>query len=138
MTALRKCGGCGLEATSEEELDLFKVNYGCKHNRENWCKDCRRKKDNPIAVKRHKENRIYKQLQAIERLGGCCSNCGLEATKDNYPVFDFHHTNKDEKDDTVSSLINRGRPLNIVLKEVDKCILLCANCHRLHHHINGY
>lgn len=46
-------------------------------------------------------------------------------------VYDFHHINPDEKDFQLSSGSTRG--LKACKEEVDKCLLLCANCHRIVH-----
>lgn len=57
----------------------------------------------------------------------CCSRCGI----DDYRVLDFHH--EGEKDKSVSNLLCRGYAWQRIQKEIDKCIPLCANCHRLEH-----
>ena len=50
-----------------------------------------------------------------------------------HQCLEFHHLNPSEKDLTVSTLINYGS-LNRVKKEISKCVLLCANCHRKVHY----
>ena len=42
---LRKCVKCGVEATTETELDLFINNHGSKHGKQNLCKDCKKQED---------------------------------------------------------------------------------------------
>ena len=44
-------------------------------------------------------------------------------------MLDFHHRNTKEKDIDVSTLIRKGNK-NKILKEVEKCDVLCSNCHR--------
>jgi len=66
-----------------------------------------------------------KRLKAIRFLGGCCEKCG----DDKWYHLDFHHTK--EKEAEVSILL-RSRWSKIE-KELSKCILLCANCHREYH-----
>ena len=48
-----------------------------------------------------------------------------------YPpcVMEYHHTKEDKKD-TVSRLLGR-RKWSVIQTEIDKCELLCANCHRI-------
>lgn len=66
-----------------------------------------------------------------------CSECGY----DKHPkALDFHHVSGEEKLFGISKFIN-GRQCNdenkkIVLEEIHKCIVLCANCHRIHHFMN--
>lgn len=64
----------------------------------------------------------------IECFGGVCEICRLQ-----FPscVFDFHHHG--EKSDPVSLLCASGS-LRRIAEEAIKCLLLCANCHRVHHH----
>ncbi len=58
-----------------------------------------------------------------------CTNCG-----ENHPaVLDFHHTDPKEKDSEVSHLVSIGNKSRI-LAEVAKCVVLCSNCHRIHHY----
>lgn len=45
--------------------------------------------------------------------------------------LDFHHLGN--KTDTVSDLSGKGVPWKKVLEEIQKCIILCANCHRKEH-----
>ena len=72
--------------------------------------------------KRRKETR----LKAIEHLGGKCSRCGYNK----YPeVLEFHHKNPSMKDFNVSSK-GHCRSWKRVQQEIEKCDLLCANCHR--------
>lgn len=63
----------------------------------------------------------YKQDKA------CCI-CG-----ENHPrCLDFHHTGTEKKDTNISRLISTGQCYK-VKKEVEKCIIVCANCHRKIH-----
>jgi hypothetical protein len=73
-----------------------------------------------------------RKIKYIRQLGGRCHSCGLELTENNYCVFDFHHTNPHEKEYmwTKLRLFSDSR----IQEELSKCILLCANCHRLAHH----
>ena len=57
----------------------------------------------------------------------CCRRCGT----DDYRLLDFHH--EGEKDNKVSALLHGGYAWQRIQKEIDKCIPLCANCHRLEH-----
>lgn len=45
-------------------------------------------------------------------------------------AMDFHHINSEEKELGVSELISRGAPWTGIVEEMNKCLLVCANCHR--------
>ena len=70
--------------------------------------------------------------ELIEYKNGKCSICGIEYNGENGAIFDFHHVNSEEKEFNPKRLINNGLTEK-ALKELDKCILVCSNCHRLLH-----
>ena len=72
--------------------------------------------------KRHKE-------QAIEYLGGACQRCGYDRCK---AALCFHHRDSTEKDWALNALLTSGS-WERIRKELDKCDLLCANCHLEEH-----
>ena len=69
--------------------------------------------------------KIMKQW-AVEYKGGKCQICGYNKCIE---ALELHHTNPAEKDFNLS---DRNIPLDweVIKKELDKCILVCANCHR--------
>lgn len=74
-----------------------------------------------------KVRRLKAKLKGIELLGGKCNRCGWSG-----PVagFDFHHPDPN-KEFNVGP--NANRAWESVKKEMMKCELLCALCHRLEH-----
>jgi len=62
---------------------------------------------------------------AREYKGGMCIICGYNKCQ---RALSFHHLNPKNKDFDLSS---RGltRSWERIKKEIDKCVLLCANCH---------
>lgn len=60
--------------------------------------------------------------KAVRYLGGCCVLCGYNRC---YNALHFHHLNPHEKDFNISSKSN-WYDIHI---EIDKCALVCANCH---------
>lgn len=66
---------------------------------------------------------------AIEYKGGCCQNCGYNKYSG---ALEFHHLNPEEKDFSLTAS-SPSRSFDRVKKELDKCILLCSNCHREEH-----
>ena len=76
-------------------------------------------------------NRFFKvkKLRAIRYKGGKCQKCGYDKC---ISALEFHHRDPNEKEFEWGRL--RGRKWEDVLKELDKCDLLCANCHREEHH----
>jgi hypothetical protein len=68
------------------------------------------------------------RAKAIEYKGGKCSQCGYNRCND---ALDFHHT--DGRKDFGLSQNGLTRSWERVKVELEKCILICANCHREEH-----
>jgi hypothetical protein len=63
----------------------------------------------------------------IDAMGGCCQTCGGVFPS---AAYDFHHIGK--KDAHPSALI-ANNSVERISQEIEKCVLLCANCHRIEH-----
>lgn len=88
------------------------------------CKKCR---VDAVFKKRKKNKELL-----VECKGGKCEICGYDKCID---ALEFHHTNPFEKEFGISN--GDIKSLDKLKKEADKCILVCANCHReLHHKLN--
>jgi len=113
------CPSCNEEKDISE---FYKKND--RKNGSSSCKTC----FNKYCVKRL----IQKKIDAIIYKGSKCVDCGIDYPKYPYVVFDFHHTNPSEKDFDWGKmrLVSKTK----MFEELDKCILLCSNCHRIKHH----
>ena len=89
-----------------------------KSNSSSYCKQC----TNYQTVLRQRN--LKKQM--IEYKGGKCERCGYDRY---YGALEFHHIDPDKKDFSLSHL-KRYSFNQIIIDELDKCILLCSNCHR--------
>ena len=63
---------------------------------------------------------------AVEYKGGRCEICGYSRCIE---ALEFHHKNSSGKDFSISEK-GYTRSWAKVKEEIDKCLLLCANCHR--------
>lgn len=74
----------------------------------------------------------YKK-ELLDRLGGKCKHCGIvPSLKWPLACFDFHHTENPQY--LISRLLHSRRSRQAEIdRELSKCIILCANCHRALH-----
>jgi 5-methylcytosine-specific restriction endonuclease McrA len=75
------------------------------------------------AVQKRRKNIRWK---AIVHKGGCCQMCGDDRCAE---ALEFHHLNSSRKDFGISGK-GYTRSWSKVLEELEKCVLLGANCHR--------
>lgn len=119
-----------------KSLDQFNKNRSKKDGLNTYCRKCMKsvwKKHydkNPKKYNvRSKSNRIklkeqFKNLKSVL----CCSICG-----ETHPAtLDFHHRNPNEKEINISNAA-RSYGEERLKKEIDKCDVLCSNCHRKLH-----
>lgn len=69
------------------------------------------------------------KVKLIEYKGGKCEKCGYGKC---IQALQFHHKNPKEKDFTISG---KSYSFDKMKVEVDKCMILCANCHIEEHHL---
>lgn len=96
-------------------------------------KEWRIKNKEYIKDKQRLDKRNRKE-EAIVYLGGRCHSCSGTF----HPaIFEFHHKDPSTKEgkDPSKCLSFSWKKLQ---QELDKCILVCANCHRLIHHEGSY
>ena len=65
------------------------------------------------------------KLRAIEYKGGECEVCGYNKY---VGALHFHHLDPNEKDFNIAYR-GHSRSWRTVKEELDKCIMVCANCH---------
>ena len=82
-----------------------------------YCKKC----TNEQAVERQQTMK----RQAVEYKGGRCEICGYNRY---IGALDFHHVNPDEKAFIIA--FAKSTTFEKIRPELDKCQLVCANCHR--------
>ena len=73
----------------------------------------------------HARRKKVRQM-AIDRKGGKCEICGYNRCID---ALEFHHNDLSDKKFGISEK-GYTRSWKEVEKELDKCIMICANCHR--------
>ena len=126
---MKKCIKC----KELKSLDSFHNYSRADDGKQTHCKACAymyQKKTYAVRNERQRDKRKENWEKVFEYFGGRkCSMCGIESE---YPIFDLHHTNPDEKDFNPSRLAHYR--WENMLKEVEKCALLCSNCHRIVHY----
>lgn len=95
-----------------------------KQKRQEWYE-----RNRIIQTEKQKQKKRQRKSDCINYLGGVCFNC---KSSFHPSVYEFHHRNPKEKDRDPSKLMLLK--WETIIKELDKCDLLCANCHRLVHH----
>jgi hypothetical protein len=76
--------------------------------------------------------RLLIKIKAIEYSGGECKLCGYKKCP---AALEFHHRDPTLKEFSWDRL--RGQSWASIVKELDKCDLLCSNCHRETHWIES-
>lgn len=88
---------------------------------------CSKKCSSKNAVQRR---RTEVKIKAVEYKGGKCIDCGYNRCIN---VLQFHHLNPKEKEFNISRN-GHSRSWDRVKAEIEKCVLLCANCHAERHY----
>ena len=101
----------------------------------------KKEKHKEYSAKHYQKNKIKikaktKQSKATERAKWYlykatlkCTNCGFS----HIAAMDFHHEDPRTKLGSVHEFVSNGQ-FAAAYKELKQCIVLCANCHRIHHH----
>ncbi len=118
----KKCIECGNEISGQKKM-YCSNNCKQKHH-------YKRVKEQTNTYHSQTERSLRRKIKLIEMLGGGCSACGY---KNNLAALEFHHEDPNLKDDKLDMRTLANRSWDFILKEVEKCKLLCSNCHREHH-----
>ena len=131
---MKICSMCNLEKNFSE----FNKKSG-KKNHQPYCRDCDNKKSREYyaANREHhikeiaKRNKKYKKeiddLIREMKLNTKCSDCNK---KYHWFQMDFDHV-RGKKDRPISEMVANKVGKDRILAEIDKCEIVCANCHRL-------
>lgn len=101
----------------EKPKSMFYTRSGRKvHSTQSVCRECSSKY---TLERQHKQKQ-----QCIDYKGGKCQICGYRTTNQ---ALQFHHLEPNEKEFAIGN--HHLKLFENVKNELDKCILLCANCH---------
>jgi len=133
------CIKCG----KEKEIKEFVKDIRYKKAHRNTCKKCANKSAltwmkknrtqwNKIARTNAFFRRQREKEYLINILGGKCEICGYNKC---FNSLDFHHKDSNKKEFKIADRRYLGiKNKNKTIKEVKKCMLVCANCHRELHY----
>jgi len=116
QTGNKTCPSCKLN----KDVSLFYLRKN-KTDLSSYCKQC-------FITRTLTKQKTFKNL-CVEYKGGSCINCGYNKY---VGALDFHHLDPSKKDFEISRLKSLKFDERIK-QELDKCVLLCSNCHREAH-----
>lgn len=128
---MKTCSKC-LSEKNESEFSVRNKNTGLLNV---WCRDCFREYDRSryladrerlIGLKKRLRKKKSAEFREFKESLSCLV-CG-ESTPE---CLDFHHVDG-EKYGNISTIVNRWS-VDRFKKELEKCVVLCANCHRKVH-----
>jgi len=112
--AEKLCSKCKTTKTK----DSFYIRYDTSCNKlSSWCKEC----NTQNVIKRQ---RVFKD-KCVEYKGGACTLCGYNKCPS---ALEFHHLDPSKKDFNMSRMRNKTFNKRAMI-ELDKCIIVCRNCH---------
>ena len=127
------CSNCKIEKSLDDFLWKNK-SKGHKHARCSVCyKEIRKKnyeKNKSYYLKKNVRLKKQNKEWYVEyKKNKSCVVCGESESV----CLDFHHLNGDDKDFLVSKMQYSTYSKETIMKEMEKCVILCSNCHRKVH-----
>lgn len=98
-------------------IEYNKIHY--LNNKQNYL-------TNNQSRKRQRRKEIYEFLREH------CKNGCVECGESDFRCLDFDHLDRTTKESSISSMVGSGLSLARIEKELAKCRIVCANCHRKH------
>lgn len=128
------CSKCGADGDQHFSPSALK-----EGSRNRWCRTCHRDyyraqvaadKDYFLKYARRRLRRT-KAILREERAKNGCAMCG-----EKHPAcLEFHHKDESTKSFNIALGASRGKKgIDQLREELDKCTVLCSNCHRKHHY----
>lgn len=137
MNHTKKCSVCQVEKNEScfafKNKQLGKLQSHCKECQSKYHKKHYLDNKKYYGNKRKLNNRKYRTMgkKFIDeyKSNSCCYFC-----KENTPCcLDFHHLDPNAKDSNISQMKGHARNIETIMKEIDKCLVICSNCHRKLH-----
>jgi hypothetical protein len=122
---MKRCGRC---AKDLPEAAFNRAGEGSQH----WCRDCYRAyfrsravlhRAQAAAARDAKREPLRRHL-VLHLTAHPCTDCGESDLR----VLEFDHIGT--KDRTIGEMLNRGVSLPVLEAELERCEVVCANCHR--------
>lgn len=134
FTTITTCQGCGCDILNKRAT---------KGRLKKWCSNsCRQRwryKNDSIIVNRNtyteqKARGYLNKWKALQYKGGKCQQCG----EDRPATLCFHHREPSQKKLKLDGRTFANRKWETIKEEVDKCDILCHNCHNILHYGNSW
>lgn len=110
------CKECG-------EIKFIKDFYVYNNKVQHVCLKCKTKKQMQYA--RNNIDILNEYKKTLK-----CAKC----SENRFYLLDFHHKDPNQKEYTISKRTNTK--LETLMPEIEKCVVLCSNCHREYHYLN--
>lgn len=129
---MKQCSKC------KQTLDFssFATNNTKKDGKQSQCKLCniaQQKLYYKARADYYKEKSKIRKIKVVKEFKEYKKTLKCAKCNESEPCcLDFHHTDKDLKVSEISLLVNSGNTGQLKA-ELEKCIVLCANCHRKLH-----
>jgi hypothetical protein len=122
---------CGTKAKYNYHLRRGETCQMCKDANAAWTRA--RNGSRPRVLRqppsiRKEDRREWLIDQKVARVA--CMDCHKKVERDNTFVFDYDHREPDQKTEAISTMLHSWTT-DRLLHEMDKCDLICANCHRV-------
>lgn len=129
---MKTCSKCN----QDKPLTEFHKQTRSKDGYQPACKSCMNVAYNNSRKKKqghYQEVARQRQQKNVDLMREWKESRGCQICGENFgPCLELHHTDPSNKEDHPSGLISNS--FQAFLQEAEKCVVLCANCHRKVHH----
>ena len=134
MSETKICTKC----KQELPIENFRWKNKTEGRRHSQCRDCQKaqekihyresleRRQNVLATAQSQKDRNISIVEQYKQLG--CQKCGERRQY----VLDCHHLQESSKFDNISKMV-KSAGMEQLKKELNKCVVLCSNCHREFH-----
>lgn len=121
------CAVCSVQRDREHYYEDPEANMRAKERAKKFYQENRERTKYEASLRQ-----LKLKIKALEYLERVCSECG----EDHPAALQFHHIDPSTKEFSVSTKTLssvKKYPWDVVTQELDKCVILCGNCHAKHH-----
>lgn len=124
---------------NKKEITEFNKNKGKKDGLNNICRECSNKRSREYYNEKgeeHKKNVVRRNRKYRDKIrefildilnNSECKDCGNKDVR----VLEFDHLPEFEKSYNISDMLKSSLSIESIQIEINKCEIVCANCHRI-------